>query len=85
MYVQHEQTTLQTSLPPRAETPDEAMIRGAGRLPEAEEDLIADQRANLGPAELVEDKLRSLLRSALLPVSHVRMAALGGRRRPCCG
>jgi hypothetical protein len=40
---------------------------------EKEEVLIADARALLTPAQMVERKLMSLLKDKLLPVSHVRM------------
>jgi len=85
MFMQREPTTLRPTVSACAQPREEGLFRGAVRLPECEEDLIVDDRANLGPAEVVEHKLSSLLRSALLPVSHVRMAALCGRRRPCCG
>src|SRR6266849_3693630 len=41
-----------------------------------DEVLIADARASLRPAELVERKLSSLLKSVYLPVSHVRTTPL---------
>ena len=63
---------------------DDTLFLGATHIPDSEEVLIVDDRANLGPAELVEHKLSSLLHSALLPVSHARMATLCGRRRPLC-
>ena len=50
---------------------------------EGEEMLIVDQRANLGPAQLVEHKLSTLLGGALLPVSHVRMVTHLGNRNHC--
>jgi hypothetical protein len=50
---------------------------------EYEEVLIADNRANLGPAELVEHKLSTLLGGAWLPVSHMRMQPLQGSRNHC--
>jgi hypothetical protein len=50
---------------------------------ECEEVLIADNRANLGPAELVEHKLSTLLGGAWLPVSHMRMQPLQGSRNHC--
>jgi hypothetical protein len=40
------------------------------------ESLIADARADLTPAQMVERKLLSLLKGRLLPVSHVRLANL---------
>ncbi len=42
-----------------------------------EEALIADTRAGLTPAQLVERKLMSLLKSNPLPVSHVQMMSTG--------
>ena len=54
----------------------------AGRQ-ECEEVLIDDNRANLGPAELVEHKLSTLLGGASLPVSHMRMQSLQGSRSHC--
>ena len=50
---------------------------------ECEEMLILDHRANLGPAQLVEHKLSTLLGGALLPVSHVRMLTHLGNRNHC--
>jgi hypothetical protein len=45
-----------------------------------DEVLIVDARASLRPAQLVERKLMSLLKSVYLPVSHVRTTALANRR-----
>jgi hypothetical protein len=42
----------------------------------SDEVLIADARASLRPAEWVERKLISLLKSVYLPVSHVRTTPL---------
>jgi len=50
-------------------------VAGA-RAPEGDEALVADSRAALRPSELVEQKLRSLLKSGPLPLSHVRTAVL---------
>ncbi len=50
---------------------------------ECEEMLIVDHRANLGPAQQVENKLSTLLGGALLPVSHVRMLTQLGNRNHC--
>jgi hypothetical protein len=41
-----------------------------------DEVLIADARASLRPAQLVERKLMSQLKSVYLPMSHVRTTAL---------
>jgi hypothetical protein len=43
---------------------------------QSEEVLIMDARASLRPAECVERKLSSLLKSVYLPVSHVRTTPL---------
>jgi len=48
---------------------------------EGDEALIADARADLRPAEMVEQKLRSLLKGGPLPLSHVRTAGLPHGRR----
>jgi hypothetical protein len=42
----------------------------------ADEVLIADARASLRPAQLVERKLMSQLKSVYLPMSHVRTTAV---------
>jgi hypothetical protein len=45
-------------------------------LPRAagEETLVADQRGNLTPAQMVEQKLVSLLKGKAIPVSQIQMA-----------
>jgi len=43
---------------------------------EDDEALVADARAELRPSEMVERKLRSLLKGGPLPLSHVRTAGL---------
>jgi hypothetical protein len=45
-----------------------------------DEALIVDARASLRPAQIVERKLMSLLKSVYLPVSHVRTTALSNAR-----
>jgi hypothetical protein len=46
--------------------------RSAGpATPTTDEDLIADARANLTPAQMVERKLVQMLRGNPLPVSHM--------------
>jgi hypothetical protein len=50
---------------------------------ECEEVLIADHRANFGPAELVEHKLSTLLGGAWQPVSHMGVQSLQGSRSHC--
>lgn len=46
-----------------------------------EEDLVADVRASLTPAQMVERKLISLLKCAPLPVSHLMTANRSSRQR----
>jgi hypothetical protein len=46
-----------------------------------EESLVADTRATLTPAQQVEQKLFSLLKGKLVPVSQVRTANLPSVRR----
>ena len=38
-----------------------------------EETLVIDRRAELRPSQMVELKLRDLLRGKALPVSHIQM------------
>jgi hypothetical protein len=76
------QRSLGSSARPAA-PPDDAVLLGSTRVPESEEVLIVDGRANLGPAQLVENKLSNMLRSSPVPVSHVRLTALCGGRRSC--
>jgi hypothetical protein len=38
----------------------------------AEEDMVTDDRASLSPAQMVERKLASMLRSTPLPVSRLQ-------------
>ena len=54
-----------------------------GAVPECEETLIVDHRANLGPAQQVENKLSTLLGGAMMPLSHVRMSTQLGNRNHC--
>jgi hypothetical protein len=49
-------------------------------LPVPDEALIADTRAGLTPAQLVELKLITLLKSNPLPISHVQIMATGLNR-----
>jgi hypothetical protein len=44
--------------------------------PPAEESLVVDSRAVLTPAQMVEQKLVSLLRGKGLLASHIQMAGL---------
>jgi hypothetical protein len=48
----------------------------AGSSLAASESLIVDARGELSPAEMVENKLMSLLRARGSLVSHIQMAAL---------
>jgi hypothetical protein len=52
----------------------EATMRA--KAPPADEALIVDARGQLRPAQQVEDKLLSLLRSVFVPVSHFRLGSL---------
>jgi hypothetical protein len=47
---------------------------------DAVEILVPDARAELSPAQSVERKLTSMLRGATIPVSHIRLARLCGKR-----
>lgn len=54
-----------------------------GDSSECEEVLVVDGRADVGPAQQVENKLGALLGGAPLPVSHVRLTGLPGNRTHC--
>jgi hypothetical protein len=45
-----------------------------------EESLVADTRAGLRPAQMVERKLITLLKSHAVPMSHVQVVATGMKR-----
>ena len=62
---------------------DDSTLTPDGVRPECEEMLIIDARAHLGPAQLVENKLSTMLGGALVPVSHVRMLTQLGKRNHC--
>lgn len=47
---------------------------------DAVETLIPDSRADVSPAQSVERKLTSMLRGASIPVSHIRLSRLCGKR-----
>jgi hypothetical protein len=48
---------------------------------QSDEMLVVDRRAELRPAQMVELKLRELLRGKALPVSHIQMVdALRARK-----
>jgi hypothetical protein len=57
------------------------LVLSTGPFP-LDEALVVDSRASLRPAQLVERKLMSLLKSVYLPVSHVRTTALCKARGP---
>ena len=57
------------------------LVLASGPFP-LDEALVVDSRASLRPAQLVERKLMSLLKSVYLPVSHVRTTALCKARGP---
>jgi hypothetical protein len=61
-----------------------AAQRGAGSVVisprDAIEILVPDARADLSPAQSVERKLTSMLRGATIPVSHIRLARMCGKR-----
>ena len=61
---------------------DPAAFLEANR-PECEEMLIVDRRAELGPAQWVENKLNTMLGGAPAPVSHSRMLSQLGTRSHC--
>lgn len=48
---------------------------------EAEESLVADARGSLSPAQMVEQKLVSLLKGKMLPLSHMQSTASSGTGR----
>ena len=49
--------------------------RSTGRIPQDDECLVRDLRADLSPAQCVERRLAALLKDAAVPASHVRIAA----------
>jgi hypothetical protein len=44
--------------------------------PDSSEALVIDDRSRVGPAQQVENKLRSLLGQAAVPLSHLRTRSL---------
>jgi hypothetical protein len=56
------------------------VVRSFSLVREATETLVPDSRAELSPAQSVERKLTSMLRGAAIPVSHIRLARLCGKR-----
>jgi hypothetical protein len=55
----------------------------SARRPLADEALVLDARAQVRPAQLVEQKLIALLKSRLVPVSQVRTTSLTNARSHC--
>lgn len=53
----------------------------AATMAPAEEDMVADVRASLTPAQMVERKLVSLLKSNPMPVSHLMTGKASLRAR----
>jgi hypothetical protein len=67
---------------PRASTPLLTPSRAPlAAAPATEEALVADPRAELTPAQMVERKLASLLNARPLPVSQLRTARRTSRGR----
>jgi hypothetical protein len=64
-------------LPAAATGPEKPATPTEVTVPVPEEALVADARAGLTPAQLVERKLISLLKSNPLRISHVQMMATG--------
>jgi hypothetical protein len=66
---------------------DVARVRAStvlhARLAQPEETLVIDARGSLRPAQQVENKLVTLLKAMLLPVSQVRLTAVGNGRHHC--
>jgi len=63
--------------------PGRQTVRDGASASNSEETLIIDSRSNLRPAQAVEDKLISLLKSEAVPVSHAHMTALFKGRSHC--
>lgn len=76
----------QTSSPEPAQVArDVAHEAGSPELSPAapEEALVVDARAQMGPAQFVERKLLSLLKSRPLPVSHLNLTWAARLRGQC--
>lgn len=50
---------------------------------DTDESLVRDARAEMRPAQVVEGKLRSMLKHLFLPVSHIRTSAAVPSRTHC--
>jgi hypothetical protein len=66
---------------PRSVDPDSLVAKGQVAVKAPEEALVADTRAGLTPSQHVERKLISLLKTSLVPISHVQIMATGIRRK----
>ena len=66
---------------PRSVDPDSLVAKGQVVVKPPEEALVADTRAGLTPSQHVERKLISLLKTSLVPISHVQIMATGIRRK----
>jgi hypothetical protein len=55
-------------------TPEAAGLRRPATPPQ--ETLVSDARAGLTPAQMVERKLVSMLRSNILPASHLQVSRM---------
>jgi hypothetical protein len=67
----------------RLEPPRSARRELPLRAQQSDEQVVADHRATLRPAQIVEGKLMELLQGAMLHVSQVRTANLNGSRSHC--
>jgi hypothetical protein len=68
-------------VPTAAAPGHETWMAAVPALPrDPDEALIADARAQLTPAQMVEQKLVTLLQGKLIPVSHLRVASYPGVR-----
>jgi hypothetical protein len=65
----------------RSADSDSLVVSGQPLLKAPEEALVADTRAGLTPSQHVERKLISLLKTSLVPISHVQIVATGIRRK----
>ncbi|GEM_PF-4338536 len=50
---------------------------------DTDESLVKDARAEMRPAQVVEGKLRSMLKHLVLPVSHIRTSSAAPLRTHC--
>ena len=66
---------------PHSPGPDSLVSKAQVVVKPPEEALVADTRAGMTPSQHVERKLITLLKSSLVPVSHVQMMATGISRK----